>query len=99
MFTFDTRGILNSWNAGVEALFGYSEKEWLGQHACVIFTPQENAEEVCGSEMEKARDLGTVTDIRWHRRKDGSQFFANGVLNSLHDNQKPAHRICKGDER
>jgi PAS domain S-box-containing protein len=87
MFTFDTQGILKTWNAGVEALLGYSEEEWLGQHACVIFTPEANAEEVCESEMEKARDFGTVTDIRWHRRKDGSQFFANGVLHSLHDNQ------------
>jgi PAS domain S-box-containing protein len=28
MFMMDPRGILTSWNAGVEALFGYKEDEW-----------------------------------------------------------------------
>ncbi|HLJ45791.1 MAG TPA: PAS domain-containing protein, partial [Bryobacteraceae bacterium] len=33
MFVLDPDGILRSWNAGVEHLFGYSEQEWIGQHA------------------------------------------------------------------
>src|SRR4051794_3210165 len=70
MFTLDPKGLINSWNAGVEQLFGYSEEEWIGQHACVIFTPEEQAEEVCNSELERAREQGSATDIRWHRRKD-----------------------------
>jgi PAS domain S-box-containing protein len=85
MFMLDPRGIITSWNSGVEQLFGYSEKEWIGQHASMIFTPEEKAVEVCESEMQRAKDTGSVTDIRWHRHKDGSEFFANGFMNALHD--------------
>lgn len=85
MFMLDPRGIITSWNSGVEQLFGYSEKEWIGQHASMIFTPAEKAVEVCESEMQRAQDTGSATDIRWHRHKDGSEFFANGFMNALHD--------------
>ncbi len=85
MFMLDPSGIITSWNAGVEQLLGYSEKEWIGQHACTIFTPAEKALEVCESEMQLAREKGSATDIRWHRHKDGSEFFANGFMNALHD--------------
>jgi PAS domain S-box-containing protein len=85
MFTLDPDGILESWNAGVERLLGYSEQEWIGLPASIIFTPAEKAMEVCEAEMRKAQDLGSATDIRWHRRKDGSEFFANGFMNVIRD--------------
>ena len=85
MFMLDPAGIITSWNSGVEQLLGYSEKEWIGQHASVIFTPEEKAVEVCESEMQLARDTGSATDIRWHRHKNGSEFFANGFMNALRD--------------
>jgi PAS domain S-box-containing protein len=85
MFTLDPDGILQSWNAGVERLLGYSEEEWIGQPASIIFTPAEKAMEVCEAEMRKAQDSGSATDIRWHRRKDGTEFFANGFMNAIRD--------------
>src|SRR6185295_13391455 len=87
MFMLDPQGFLTSWNAGVERLLGYSEEEWIGQHASIIFTPEEKAVEVCESEMQKALETGSATDIRWHRLKDGSEFFANGFMNALRDEQ------------
>lgn len=85
MFMLDSEGLIISWNAGVEALLGYSENEWLGQHASFIFTPAEKAMEVCQSEMRKAQESGSATDIRWHLRKDGTEFFANGVMTAVRD--------------
>ena len=85
MFMLDPQGHFLSWNAGVERLLGWSEEEWLGQHARMIFTPAEKAMEVCESEMRKALENGSATDIRWHRRKDGTEFFANGFMNVIYD--------------
>jgi len=85
MFTLDPDGILQSWNAGVERLLGYSEQEWIGQPASIIFTPAEKAMEVCEAEMRKAQDSGSAADIGWHRRKDGTEFFANGFMNAIRD--------------
>ena len=85
MFMIDPHGTLLSWNAGVEKLFGYAEAEWLGKHGSVIFTPPEKAEDVFESEMQKARETGSATDIRWHMRKDGTEFFADGFMNLIKD--------------
>src|SRR5947199_7030976 len=87
MFMIDPAGIITSWNAGVEQLLGYSEEEWVGQHAHKIFTPEEQAVEMCESEMQKAQATGSATDIRWHRHKNGTEFFANGFMNAVRDEQ------------
>lgn len=87
MFMLDPQGFIRSWNAGVEHLLGYCEPEWIGQHASMIFTPAEQAVEVCESEMLLARDRGCATDIRWHRHKDGTEFFANGFMNAVYDEE------------
>ena len=87
MFMIDPRGILTSWNRGVEQLIGYSEGEWIGQHASIIFTPEEKAAEVCEAEMRLAYETGSATDIRWHRHKNGTEFFANGFMNAIRNEQ------------
>jgi len=35
--------------------------------------------------MRTALEHGCATDIRWHRRKDGTEFFANGFMNPIRD--------------
>ncbi len=85
MFTMDAQGIILTWNGGVECLLGYAEKEWVGQHASIIFVPEEACREVCEAEMRKSEEDGFATDIRWHRRQDGSQLFANGFMNAVRD--------------
>jgi PAS domain S-box-containing protein len=85
MFFIDPDGRIITWNAGVEHLFGYSEAEWIGSHACVIFAPADKAVELCNAEMSIAREQGWVSDIRWHRKKDGTEFFANGVISAIYD--------------
>lgn len=34
---------------------------------------------MCQSEMVLAQETGSATDIRWHRHKNGAEFFANGL--------------------
>jgi PAS domain S-box-containing protein len=83
-FFIDTDGFLRTWNAGVEHLLGYTAAEWLDQHAAMIFTPEDQAVSLAESEMRVAREQGSASDIRWHKRKDGSDIFANGVLSAVY---------------
>ena len=83
MFVIHPDGTLASWNAGVEQLLGYSEEEWIGKHASIIFTPADKAVEVCESEMRLAEETGSATDIRWHRHQDGTELFAHGFMNAV----------------
>jgi PAS domain S-box-containing protein len=85
MFMLDADGILVSWNEGVGRILGYSEDEWVGQHACIIFTPADLGREICVAEMKIAVERGSASDVRWHVRKDGSLLFGNGCMTALYD--------------
>jgi len=37
--------------------------------------------------MILAQEVGSATDIRWHRHKSGTEFFANGFMNALRDKE------------
>lgn len=83
MFVLDTDGIILSWNAGVQHILGYSEEEWIGQHASIIFTKADDAQEICSAEMKTAAERGFSSDVRWHLRKDGSELFGQGCMTAL----------------
>ena len=82
-FFIDTDGFIRTWNAGVQNLLGYSSEDWLDKHAAMIFTPEDQAVALAESEMRLAREEGSASDIRWHKRKDGTDIFANGVLSAV----------------
>ncbi len=83
IFALDPEGIVLSWNAGVQNILGYSEEEWIGKPASIIFTPPDLAHEVCLAEMRLAAEQGCSTDIRWHIRKDGTELFAHGFMTPI----------------
>jgi PAS domain S-box-containing protein len=85
IFTLDLGGCITSWNTGAERVFGYSEGEVLGQSGSLLFTPEDRASGVPEREMETAGSTGRAGDDRWHQRKDGSRFFASGMVTPMHD--------------
>jgi len=84
IFLIDTAGLLISWNPGVGRVLGYSREEWIGQSAEIIFTAEDRAAGLPEREMARARTQGHSEDIRWHVRKDGTRFFADGFLTTLY---------------
>ncbi|KXK04236.1 MAG: PAS/PAC sensor signal transduction histidine kinase [Acidobacteria bacterium OLB17] len=87
IITTDTEGLIDSWNPGAEKIFGYREREILGRSGNILFTDEDNAKNIPFHEMAKARKEGRASDERWHLRKDGSSFFASGVLVPLYQNE------------
>ncbi len=88
VFATDLEGHILSWNPGVKRLLGYSEEDWVGQDACVIFTHDEETEQAtAGREMRTALAEGRAEDRRWHVRKDGTRFWASGKLMLLRDRE------------
>jgi PAS domain S-box-containing protein len=85
VFVTDLGGRVVSWNPGVKSLLGYDEAEWVGQQASVIFTPEDRELGAHLHEMETALGEGRAEDRRWHLRKDGSRFWADGLLMLLRD--------------
>ncbi len=85
IFTTDLEGIITRWNKGAENTFGYTEEEAIGQPVARIFTPEDRANGAPAKEMKQALHTGRALDERWHLRKDGSRFYASGVMSLLHD--------------
>jgi PAS domain S-box-containing protein len=83
IFTMGLDGVIQSWNAGAERMFGWTETEALGQHARMIFTPEDRARGAAEEEMSTAARCGRAEDERWHLRRNGDRFYASGVLVSL----------------
>ncbi|MBO1908933.1 PAS domain S-box protein [Microvirga sp. 3-52] len=83
IITLDLDGRITGWNSGAEKVLGWSEAEVLGQSASLFFTPEDQDAEAPAKEMATAHDYGRATDERWHVRKGGERFWANGSLMPL----------------
>jgi two-component system CheB/CheR fusion protein len=85
IFTTDKDNVINSWNAGAERIFGWTEAEILGKESGILFTAEDREHGVPTEEVSTAAKTGRAEDERWHIRKDGTQFFASGVMQPLND--------------
>ena len=66
-------------------MFGYPAGEAIGRPAGMLFTPEDRAAGVPELELSTAAAAGRAGDDRWHVRRDGGRFFANGVVTPLRD--------------
>lgn len=85
LLQLDADGRIVSWNTGAERVLGYAESEILGRPVAVLFTPEDVAISAPEKEMERAVTAGRSVDERWHVRKDGTRFWASGVLTPMRD--------------
>ncbi len=83
IFTLGPDRTVTLWSPGAASTFGYAEGEIVGRPGDVLFTPEDRGAGAPQAEAEQARREGRAADERWHLRKDGSRFFASGVLTPL----------------
>jgi two-component system, chemotaxis family, CheB/CheR fusion protein len=84
IFMMDTDRHITTWNTGAERIFGYKREEAVGKDAAMIFTAEDRAAGAPEQEITTATDTGQAADDRWHLRKDGSRFWASGILAALY---------------
>lgn len=85
IFTLDLEGRVTSWNVAAENILGYTETEALGRHFSFIFTSEDREQGLPEGELRIAREQGRAEDERWHLRKHGKRFWAQGIVSPLHD--------------
>ena len=73
-------GTIASWNVGSERSAGYSASEVLGQHVRMFYTEQARAAGEPELALVTAFEEGRVETEGWRCRKDGTQYWANMVL-------------------
>jgi PAS domain S-box-containing protein len=85
VMTLDLEGRITDWSQGAAAIFGFRADEMLGRHVSLLFTPEDQARGVPEHEMRRVQNGEKAFDVRWHVRRDGSRFWADGELVALYD--------------
>jgi PAS domain S-box-containing protein len=83
IFMLDPEGIVQSWNAGAQAIKGYEPSEIIGRHFRSFYTPEDQAAGKPERELAEARAHGRIEDEGWRVRKDGTLFWANVVVTAV----------------
>jgi PAS domain S-box-containing protein len=95
IFTTDATGLVTNWNSGAEHILGYSEAEVIGKNGRKFFTTEDRAKGEPEKELATAATTGRAEDERWHVRKDGSRFWASGIVTAVRDDTGKLIGFCK----
>lgn len=81
----DPDGTVRGWNAGAEALKGYSADEIIGEHFSRFYREADRDRGLPEMLLAKARAQGSVEDRGWRVRKDGSEIWAHVTITAIRD--------------
>ena len=95
IFMTDPEGLITNWNVGAEHILGFSEEEIIGKDVAKFFTPEDRAKDIPQKELSTAALVGRAEDERWHIRRDGSRFWASGVVTPVRDHTGKLIRFSK----
>lgn len=87
IITLDTEGCVTGWNTGAQRIMGYAEAEILGRSGEIVFTSEDRTEGRFTVELCLVLEHGHAANERWHLRRDGSRFWASGMMMPLLDSE------------
>jgi PAS domain S-box-containing protein len=87
IFLMDTKGYIQTWNAGAEAIKGWKAEEIIGQHFSKFYPPEVAASGKLERELEIADAEGHYREEGWRVRKDGSLFWASVTISAVRDEE------------
>lgn len=85
IYMLDPQGRITNWNAGAERLKGYKPDEIIGENFARFYSEEERAKGIPYNNLRIAEQEGRFEKEGWRIRKDGSQFWANVVIDPVRD--------------
>lgn len=85
IFVLDPAGHILTWNAGAEALKGYTPEEAIGRHFSLFYPAEEIERGHPAHELEVAKKEGRYSEEGWRLRKGGERFWASVTITALRD--------------
>lgn len=85
IFTIDNDLIINCWSTGATKQLGYQAEEVIGKSMDMIYPEEDRKEGIPLKDKEMALKEGKATGNRWYRVKDGSRFYAYGLMYPIKD--------------
>jgi PAS domain S-box-containing protein len=87
IFMLDPDGRITNWNAGAQAIKGYTAQEIVGQHFSLFYTPEDRERGEPARAVATAMREGRFLGEGWRMRKDGTRFWASVVLDPIRDDK------------
>ncbi|UPQ79805.1 PAS domain-containing sensor histidine kinase [Flavobacterium azooxidireducens] len=88
VFTVDRELNINSWNSAATKIFQFTTEEIIGKPFEIIFTTVDIKSGIPKLEIDIALQEGRSNDVRWHKRKDESTFYADGLVFPLKNEEE-----------
>lgn len=84
IYMLDSDGKITNWNAGAQAIKGYSAEDIIGQHFSIFYTPEDKENGEPAKALETALREGKYEREAWRLRKDGTRFWASIVIDPIY---------------
>jgi PAS domain S-box-containing protein len=81
----DVDGMVASWNAGAERVEGYSARDAIGRHFSLFYPDEDVRAGVPQRLLDEAAATGRAQHHGWGVRKDGTRFWGESSITTLHD--------------
>lgn len=85
IYMLDPTGIATNWNAGAEAIKGYTADEIVGRHFSIFYTPEDRAAGMPETALRTALREGKFSGEVQRVRKNGDLFWASVLIDPIHD--------------
>jgi formate hydrogenlyase transcriptional activator len=85
LLCLDAGGRIIAWHAGAERIYGYTREESIGQHVSFLALDEDDLGVQLNQELTRIAIEGHVGNEGWHKKKDGSRFWANELTTAVRD--------------
>jgi PAS domain S-box-containing protein len=85
IYMLSPEGVVTNWNEGARRIKGYEADEVVGKSFAMFYTQEDQAAEAPAVALSTALGEGRFEREGWRVRKDGTRFWANVVIDPIHD--------------
>ncbi len=85
LYMLSPAGIVTNWNAGAQRIKGYQPAEVIGTHFSRFYRDEDRLAGRPVAALATAAAEGRFESEGWRLRKDGTQFWANAIIDAIRD--------------
>jgi formate hydrogenlyase transcriptional activator len=85
LLSLDSSGLVVAWYSGAERIYGYKSADIIGQHVSCLYSNDDDPPADPQQELKAIALEGHLGNEGWHRKQDGSRFWANVLTTALRD--------------